>query len=746
MKKKWLYYIVIAVELVIAVLLTYKACRGDELLTTSLSQWQSSYFSFEDGKWVVHADDEFEVDTIDLVGPFVTLGRGSYVATIDYSADEDGVVVVNTGADNGYRLTSRDCVLHAQESVTNLEFETKGTVENIAVGIYYGGSGDLTVEDIKLYRTRAQERRALFFFVLISIAIDLIYVKRKWFKENKKIITILLAIVFISSIPLFSYGHGKGHDLEFHLMRIEGIKEELLAGRFPVKLQSIWNYGHSYPVSIYYGDLLLYIPALLRICGFNLLTVYKIYIGLINFITVIIAFFCGKHIWHKNNTAIVFSAAYTFATYRIVCLYVRSALGEFTSMAFFPLILLGIYELYFVKKSANKKINLTAFISLTLGMSAIVTSHILSTEMVCIALIIFAVIYWKKTFEKQILATIGLSAIATAFLTSWFTVPFLDYYKNVKVNINTVVSGNAQIQEYGAYITQYFSVFKTLFGGARVEIISMRLSLTPGLVLMVTMLVALGLWLYNRSSRQMNRLFFASLVILFVSSNIFPWDFISENRIGNILAQIQFPFRYLGFACLTLSVLLGLIFNYLEENNTDSRKYMMYGLLILVFIIQVGFDISSYSNNVVSIYNPQYVTDLSKDNIKEYFRADSDFEQLTFEVVGDEVESAELVTQNGADYAFKIKMNGAGSVTLPIMNYKGYEVTDDKGNSYEIFDGEQKEISISLPAGFSGTVRARFVEPIYWRAAEIISLLSVILFIMFFIKQNKQMSVRNKMK
>ena len=744
MKKKWLFCIVIVVELIATMLLAYKACRGDELITTTLAQWQSSYFSFEDGKWVIHADDEFEVDTIDLVGPYVTLGRGSYVAKIKYSADTDGVVVVNTGADNGYRLTSRDCVLHSQESVTNLEFETKGIVDNVAVGIFYGGSGNLTVEDIQLYRTHAQERRVLLIFVLLSIAIDLIYVKRKWIKDNKKLITIIVAMVVVSSIPLFSYGHGKGHDFEFHLMRIEGIKEELLAGHFPVKLQSIWNYGQGYPVSIYYGDLLLYIPALLRICGFNLLTVYKIYICLINFITVMLAFLCGKHIWRKDSTAIVFSAAYTFATYRIVCLYVRSALGEFTSMAFFPLIMLALYELYFAKKSeTKKKINALAFIALTLGMSAIVTSHILSTEMVCIALFIFALVYWKKTFTKQVLCTITLSALATGLLTMWFTVPFLDYYKNVKVNINTVVSGSAQIQEYGAYITQYFSVFKTLFGGARVDIISMRLSLTPGLVLMVTMLVTLGLWMYNRSSKPMNCLFITSVVILFVSSNIFPWDFISENRIGNILAQIQFPFRYLGFACLTLSVLLSLVFNHFEETNTDFTKYMLYGLLALVFIIQVGFDTSSYSNNVVSIYNPQYVTDLSKDNIKEYFRAGSDFEQLSYDVVGDEVKSAKLVSKKGADYKFKIKMSGAGNVTLPIMNYKGYEVIDDKGNSYEISDGDQKEISISLPACFSGTLRVRFVEPVYWRVAELISLVSVLIFVVFCIKQA---SKRNKTK
>lgn len=735
MNKKWIGCLIIILEILMTVLLVYKASKPNELIHTSLDNWQSSYFKFENGSWLMKDEYDYDANTIDLVGPFITVGRGSYDVIIEYSADKDGVVVINSSAKNADRLLSRDCVLKAREHITNICFEAKEPVSNLGIGIFYGGSGSMEINNITIYRNRDMQKRWLTEFIFLALLFNIVYLKREWLCKNKKLVVSFLSITFLASMPIFSWGHGLGHDLEFHLMRIEGIKEELLAGHFPVRMQSLWNSGYGYPVSIYYGDLLLYFPALLRIMGFRLLTVYKINVFVMNLITSIFSYLLGKRLWNKDSIALPFSAAYTLATYRIVCVYVRSALGEYTAIMFLPILVLGIYETYFAEDNENniKKFNLRGVLFITIGMTAIITSHILSTEMICLVLLVFVCLYWKKTIKKDVICTIALSVVSTGLLTLWFTVPFIDYYKNVSVNINQVVGGGIYIQKYGAFITQYFAVFKTLFGGGTSDIISMRPSMTPGLLLMTTILLGIGLWVNDKADGVMKKLIMASLIFLFIATNVFPWNLISGNRIGKLLVQIQFPFRYLTFACMTMTLLFGcIIAKY--DGKEELIKKSVYGLLFIAFFIQVAFDISSYANNVVSIYNPMYITDLSMQNVTEYYRAGSDYKELAFEVTGQGMDKGYLVENKGTDYVFEIEMVDSGKVTLPIMNYKGYIVYDDNGNRYDIFDGEQKEIAITLSEDFSGYLYVSFVEPFYWRIAEIISILYSFVCIIFLFK------------
>ena len=111
--------------------------------------------------------------------------------------------------------------------------------------------------------------------------------------DRKRRLELLGLLILLSGIPLMAdYFYADAHDLAFHLMRIEGLKEELLNGSFPVRMQTYWLNGYGYPVSIFYGDLLLYIPAVLRIFGVSVLASYNIYVLLINAGTVFISYFC----------------------------------------------------------------------------------------------------------------------------------------------------------------------------------------------------------------------------------------------------------------------------------------------------------------------------------------------------------------------------------------------------------------------------------------------------------------------
>ena len=74
------------------------------------------------------------------------------------------------------------------------------------------------------------------------------------------------------------------------------------------------------------------------------------------------------------------------------------------------------------------------------------------------------------------------------------------------------------------------------------------------------------------------------------------------------------------------------------------------------------------------------------------------------------------------------------SVGIPLLYYKGYEALDENGTTLDISAGVSGRISVGLPTGYAGTFTIKFIEPWYWRAAEIMSLF-VAIFLVFRIKR-----------
>ncbi len=718
MNKKLLFKAFILLELIFLVLVGIRAFKPNTLLNIPFDSWEKS-----------------STDTNAIVSPYFFIDKGSYIANIEYSSDEDASVSVYSHGENAYNIKEYTTVLHSQKHFEQFEFEANGPVDNSQISIDFIENDTYDVQDISIYRTRNLEKRQFTIALFLIILINCFYIFRRQINANRKVILGIIVIGFLASIPLFSYGTEIGHDLDFHLMRIEGLRVELMAGHFPVRMQSYYNYGHGYPVSIYYGDILLYFPAFLRILGFQALTAYKIYSFSINLATTSLCYFAGKHIWNKDHIALLFSAAFTLSTYRFVDIYVRNAVGEYTAMMFFPLIALGVYEIYFnTPNTYIKTVNFRAVFYISVGMVGLLTCHILTTEMVCFFLIIFAIIFWKRTFSKPVITTILSSVAGTSLLGLWFIIPFLDYYLNVSVNINDTANGVAQIQADGAYITQYFTFFKSIFG-TRSELITERMSVTPGLLLMCTLAISIGLWFCGYANKIIKRLIIASLAIMYISSNMFPWNIISNNIIGNILSQIQFPWRWLMFACLLMSFLLGYILDYIENNyDIAINKLVLYSSMIILLCIQIGVDSSSYANDAINIKCPKYSTDMDGTDFREYYLSGSDFFSLTHDVSGKSLVEGYLSNRNGSDFIFNIKTDKSGKVTLPILNYKGYKVWDEKGQTYRIYNNKQKEITIKLPDNFDGKIYVSFIEPVYWRFAEVVSILSFVLFIFIITK------------
>ena len=358
------------------------------------------------------------------------------------------------------------------------------------------------------------------FFSTVTIwLLSKYFFSNKKISYSKKILISIFCIISVSSLLLLLPGVYEGHDLTFHLMRIEGISNALKNREFPVRLQSIWLEGYGYPVSIYYGDILLYFPAIIHLAGASLTLSYKIYVFMINCFTVIMAYISFNLIFKNHRIACLLSLLYSTAPYRFVDIFVRCAVGEFSAFVFFPIIALAFYKIYSNELEHNI---VKESMLLSIGMSGLILTHILSAEIVVIFLILICILLWKKTFTKPVLLSILIAVIFTLLLCAGFIIPFLDYYINVPVQINNVV--NKHIQKYGVYFKQLFLFFQNPYG-TNSTILNERMLFSPGLPIIIGMIISSFYFVKIQKDKQLLFFLILSVISILLASNIFPYDF-----------------------------------------------------------------------------------------------------------------------------------------------------------------------------------------------------------------------------
>ncbi len=164
-----------------------------------------------------------------------------------------------------------------------------------------------------------------------------------------------------------------GGDSPFLLQRLHQLMTALADGHFPVRWMPDANYGYGYPFYNFYAPLSIYIAALFRFLGFSFVGAIKA----AQFAGFLVAgagtFFLGRR-WFNNNCAgLLAAAAYTFAPFHMVNIYVRGdSLAEFWAMAFYPLLLLTADNLVHQPK---RPLNIALF---ALTYAALILSHNIS--------------------------------------------------------------------------------------------------------------------------------------------------------------------------------------------------------------------------------------------------------------------------------------------------------------------------------------------------------------------------------
>ena len=528
-----------------------------------------------------------------------------------------------------------------------------------------------------------------------------------------------LVLLLGVSLPLFVPGiEGHfGQDLGFHLNRIEGLFLELKSGHFPVYIESYWMNGYGYANAIYYGDLFLYFPAILRLLGVPVVASYKLYLLAINICTILICKYCFQKIFKEDAIAFFVTLAYCSATYRMVNLFIRGAVGEYTAMMFLPLIGYCLYEIYGKNDQILKEWKLIFVFAFS--MSGILYSHLLTFEITTICVLVLAVLLIKKTLTKRVIGIYLKSAVLCAALCMSFLVPFLDYYRSEYMYINHSVENARLIQDSGLYWWELLDFFRMPFANVEGSGIT-RLLAIPGMLLMFVLFIESLRIIRRESSKVEIGLFVGTGCVLFLASRYFPWNYLSERTfVGTILASVQFPWRYLSIGILIICFLYGVILG--KENH--KRRKIICVLSIGFFLVMTFLFTSMYIKyGEMKYFDSTESLDSYDMGFIEYLPYETKREEFTNQISVNGDGEAVFVDRTGTDVTIFVETSTEADIELPIIFYKGYHARYSNGQEVLMDESENHLITLHLKEACEDSITLRFEPPASWRIAMWISL------------------------
>ncbi|MFH1512675.1 MAG: hypothetical protein ABIG45_04935, partial [Bacillota bacterium] len=680
------------------------------------------------------------------------LEKGSYTFTVAYTAQGEATAeILNDLAADEYGNPSpvlASAVLDPGKSQAVLILTVHQTTRGVRVALY--GAVQAGVTDV--LSDQPVWRDTVFFMLLILLAGGLLFWRARRetgdaFPESLAWAVCLIAGLY-AALPVLRDFFVYGHDLAFHLTRIESIKDGLLSGQFPVRINPAFVNGYGYASSVMYGDLLLYIPALFRLCGVSMMVSYQAFVVMLNFFTAWLTYRAVKSWTGRAAVGLIAGAAYTLGIYRLMTLYTRAAAGEAMAMLFYPLVIVGIAATVWQPsnggQAAGKPETRTGPMSpgsgmkwLIIGMTGMLQTHLISLQIAGIGCALFTLVCaaLRKTSWKRILRLCAAAGI-TVLVNLWFIVPFLRFSQ-----LNLDIFGQEKlIYLHAAYLPQLFASFvdpyagMTTFPGTTAE-----MPLSVGLLLGLGLIGFLFAAYQKRDERLEDARLYSigrgaaafALLALFMASVAFPWTYVYQILILNkALFAVQFPWRYLGAASALLSVVFA-ISVWLLFGKPERRVMLVLACLLLSMLNAAPFiDQSIQSDRQTVIVRDKYADFVQQVHLPgDYYADGTDVDAyLNRAPVPAAVDGDVTFSAYRKDYlhiSFDYAAAAAAIVELPLYGYPVYRAELDGGEELALTEGDNHILIAALPAG-QGHVTVQYSPPWYFTLADIVSLVSVL--------------------
>ncbi|MBR1913982.1 MAG: glycosyltransferase family 39 protein [Lachnospiraceae bacterium] len=689
--------------------------------------WHKPYVDYSDSKAAYFTDD-------------IALPAGDYGVTLEYEANKDTEIAMYLdNSDNAYPAT-----MNKDENEYFYELHLDDYNDIIHFGYSVENPEDFTLKGVSVKSNKSLFRDYImlaFFFLMIAAFIYRTFISSNCLsvkKEERGWILLIVIGVLLSSLPLFSGTLFWGADDPAHVMRLEGIKDALMNRQFPVFVFPKNDSGYGL-LGYMYPSLFMYIPALLRIMRVSIPTVMNSLYFVFNVITAVVAYYSAREIYEEKEPSYMFAVLYLLLPYRLVNIYNRADVGETLGMCFLPMIIAGMYMCLDDEK---RKDTYRAVAYITLGMTAIINSHVLSSALIVGFVVLYALIFIKRLINKDFAKILIGSLLCTILLNAGYIVPFVKLYTfglNISDMTHKVFSGRFAFADL---ISVHDFSTGSAWGG---------ISLIGVLGIIIFIVGAIKGKKKNGGIKERFMVVsgIISLVLFLMVPSEFPWDIILKaDALKKVTGVLQFAFRFMMLAA-PLLVLVTVYYIYEMKSDTKRQRAVVTAVILTAAVSVMPAICNEMrsepymqkrsggaSDIILREYWPQGVTD-------GVFNDDFLFwssENLVFE--GYE--------KNGlrVDFDYYTLSGEDESIQPPILYYPGYKAVavTSEGKKYDlgVSRGDYYRVRIDLPAALSGShVKFYYGGLWYFYIAYAISIISAVVFTVIYIRRYKNVTKLN---
>ena len=388
---------------------------------------------------------------------------------------------------------------------------------------------------------------------------------------------ILVAIGLLGANLLFKPELMGGHDVIFHIERLQNLSNALKNGQLRLYVTPDQYNNFGYGISMFYCDAMLYPFAVLVCLGVPLFKSYKLLLRFIFFAVAFTSYCMGYEISKDRVISVLFSLSVVCSQYFMTDVYIRDAVGECFGFVFIPLVIAGSYNLIYGER--NK------LWMLVVGFSGLAMSHVLSFVLACFVFAAYLLMFFiravahkkrtENTVDKVFTKTV-VAAIISFLLSRWFLLPMAEQLATTKF-LRGVIA--ASIMPSTVDVRNLFS--------PSVDITNF----SPALgVIVLTYIIVRIVYLCKFKSDFINKLsqklflkdsILISFICIFMSTSLFPWELFVPY--ANI---IQFTWRLHMFSTVLLCFAGSFAFVKTSRALLKNR-YVISLVVISVFIVGI---------------------------------------------------------------------------------------------------------------------------------------------------------------
>lgn len=546
---------------------------------------------------------------------------------------------------------------------------------------------------------------------------------------------IIAAVVLILSSVMIWMGYGQ--DIEYHAERIVAIAQEMKIHPGIYRIYTTNSGGYGYASPLFYGDIFMYPYAFLVSVGVDIAIAFRLFLASIMIASYVSMYLCVKSVWGKK-TAVLAAYLYAFSPILLADIFIRFAVGEALAFVFLPIVLLGFYRIVIEPKKPS-----TDWIFLSIGMSGLIFSHIISTVLTVILLILLCIVYIKRIWKNK--KTIGYMIAAaglTVLITAYFTLPMLEQMATTQLFVT-----DRQTSNLAGNVAPVIGLF---FGSEYLSLLNVVIEKITGVAdffvtswfpgafgYLIIWILAVRFWKKGiAKNRKADHLLGFSVLYLAISMVPFIQPLLEP-----FVGFIKIAWRNLTFYILFASLCAAILLVKLKEEN--KRKAYRTGLLLATFGTLVSFG----GLTMITIHNGMYPFEtLSSHSIGagEYLTAavdNYDYAKERGDVAlcedNDKVTFTFHRDQGYSELEFD-NLEGKATFEVPVYMYRGYAVQNEEtGTFYTPELSKNGLVEFTVDDVSSGTLQIYYKGTMIQHCSVWISFVTVVVLIILGIWQRK---------